>query len=729
MQKLSGNIDIVNNPIELDLWKKLLDYLSPDEDSIIGYKIPKLGSENKNMPTFFIRSKKIGIIIIEVVTQRITNFEEEFWQTSAESNIFSRDIILQDFVNEIQNRFSKNKELYNRKERKISIPVISILIFAENESKDIDHNLLITENVYSKENLNTLKKIFSDTENKIDNNQFTILNSILDGTNPFNKRERKKTVIEYKTINDFIQKSLEETFHLDKIQRSIAMQIPNGPQRIRGLAGTGKTVILCMKAALAHKENKDFKILFLFNTQSMYNQIIKYITDYYLNEAKTNPDWGKLDVFHAWGGKQKKGLYSHLCETYGITPKTFFDAKHSKDALDYIYNDLIAIKNKLEPVYDMVLIDEAQDFSPQIFETIYYITKKPKRIIWAYDEFQSLKELTVKEPEELFGLKEDGSPNMNANELEGTYSGDIEKDYVLPNSYRNPRLNLMVAHGIGLGLYSQNACIPMKFQKDWTSRGYQIIEPDKPVFETGNSVIVRRPETNSKNILENLLKSQDKDEKVLVKYNHKTTINEELIYVVNSIERLINKQGVEPEEIIVITLDTKNSKEHLLYIRFGLVQKNIASCSPGYVETPDSFKEKGRVTLTTTYKAKGNEANVVFVINAQHAIDDKTYNARNALFVSITRSRGWCFISGNGQSSIILEKEYKDILNDYPEFKFIFPDEEAIKRRLKIINSDKTELEKADKDINYILQDETLKALLIEKISQNEELKKEFRIS
>jgi len=52
MQKLSGNIDIVNNPIELDLWKKLLDYLSPDEDSIIGYKIPKLRSENKNILTF-----------------------------------------------------------------------------------------------------------------------------------------------------------------------------------------------------------------------------------------------------------------------------------------------------------------------------------------------------------------------------------------------------------------------------------------------------------------------------------------------------------------------------------------------------------------------------------------------------------------------------------------------------------------------------------------------------
>jgi len=483
-----------------------------------------------------------------------------------------------------------------------------------------------------------------------------------------------------------------------------------------------------MKAALAHKDNKDFKILFLFNTQSMYNQITKYITDYYLNEAKTNPNWEKLDIFHAWGGKQKKGLYSHLCETYGIIPKTLSDTKHSKDALAYIYQDLLAIKNKLEPMYDMVLIDEAQDFSPQIFETIYHITKKPKRIVWAYDEFQSLKELTVKEPEELFGKKEDGNPNMSAHELEGTYSGDIEKDFVLPNSYRNPRLNLMIAHGIGLGLYTNNACVPMKYRKDWTSRGYQILEPDKPIFETNDNLVVKRPETNSKNILENLLKQQEKDEKSLVKYNHKNSINEELLYVVNSIERLITKENVEPEEIIVITLDTKNSKDDLQFIRQRLVVKDIASCSPGFIETPDAFKEKGRVTLTTAYKAKGNEANVVFVINAQQAIDDKTYNARNALFVSITRSRGWCLISGNGPTSLLLEKEYKDILQYYPKFRFTFPDEEAVNRRLKIINSNKTELEKTDKDINYILQDETLRALLIEKISQNEELKKELGI-
>ena len=71
------------------------------------------------------------------------------------------------------------------------------------------------------------------------------------------------------------------TFTLDEEQRKVSMQIPSGPQRIRGLAGTGKTVILALKAALTHKEDDKLRILSVFNTQSMYNQIQDLITKYY----------------------------------------------------------------------------------------------------------------------------------------------------------------------------------------------------------------------------------------------------------------------------------------------------------------------------------------------------------------------------------------------------------------------------------------------------------------
>jgi len=716
MQVLPGNIEIENNHIEKEIWEKLLIYFKNEDNSIIGYQKPSLGLSKEETVTFVIRSQQQGLIIIEVIKERIIKFNEDFWETST-NEIYSRDNILQDFVTEIKNRLSKHKELFDRKEKKFKIPIIPILIFPENKNKDIPKNFLITEKYFTSDNISNLSNEFQNNTIQIKDIQFDILNSILDGTIPFNKRLRKKQVEVFNTINDFIQKSLEETFKLDAIQRSIAMQIPNGPQRIRGLAGTGKTVILSMKAAIAHKDNPDFKILFLFNTQSMYNQIEKYIYDYYLNEAKSYPT-ENLEILHSWGGKRTRmGLYSKLCEIYGIVPKTFFDAKHSNDALEFIYKDFLnKTKNKLEPIYDLVLIDEAQDFSPAIFETIYYITKDPKRIVWAYDEFQSLKELKIKEPEELFGKNHKGKPNMSSEQLKGVYSGGIKKDFVLPNSYRNPRLNLMVAHGIGLGIYTKEANIAMKESVEWTARGYKIIKPDKRTFEKGDKIIVERPESNSRNILEYLLKSQGEDELQLVKYNFENTIKDELNYVITNIYKLITEQKVEPEEIIIIDLNTK-AKEELEYIRKELLKYEIASITPGFIEKTDKFKEKGRVTLATPFRAKGNEANVVFVINAQKVVNDITFNSRNALFVSITRSRGWCFISGNGKNGEKLKKEINNIIKNYPKFEFNFPDENDRQRILKIINS-KKDLERAEKEIDKILKDETLKALLLEKLKQ-----------
>jgi superfamily I DNA and RNA helicase len=57
---------------------------------------------------------------------------------------------------------------------------------------------------------------------------------------------------------------------LDDQQMKVALQIPPGPQRIRGLAGTGKTILLAMKAVNIHKNFPDKRILFTFHTQSLY---------------------------------------------------------------------------------------------------------------------------------------------------------------------------------------------------------------------------------------------------------------------------------------------------------------------------------------------------------------------------------------------------------------------------------------------------------------------------
>ncbi|MBA6316444.1 DEAD/DEAH box helicase [Cellulophaga baltica] len=737
MEYLAGNIEIENKPIEIDLWDKVTDLID-DDKGIFGYKIPSLGEADYNsIPSFVLRSSKFGIIILEVIDEKIVEFddENEYWKTADGEFIYSRELTINLYLRELETRLKKDSRIFDLRKNewleKISIE--SYLIFGYNTDEEIKSLNLKTDNTIlskyiSSDNLDDNLKEILNVNYNIDQNKIDIIDAIFDGSDIFSKTKKKKLIEQPKNVNDFIKKSLDYTFKLDHIQRQVALQVPPGPQRIRGLAGTGKTVILCMKAALAHKAFPNNKILFVFNTQSMYSQVKKAITEYYFNETKSMPNWANLHILHAWGGSSKPGVYYNTANSAGVKPKTFMSVKHKANPLDAVYEDLLVTsKDKIVPEYDISLIDEAQDFSSSFFETIFHITKSvnkndiDKRIIWAYDEFQSLTDIKIREPEELFGKSNSGAPNIPNSKLEGYYKGKIEKDFVLPNSYRNPRISLMVAHGLALGLYSKYGKVPMEDSKDWIARGYSIHSPDNRIFVSGDNVKVERPESFSKNILERLLKESDSEEKKLVQFRKFDNINSELNAVVSKIEWLINDQKVEPEEIVVINLDTYSSKSQFQYIRQQLDMKDIKAITPGYVEQSDSFKEPGFVTLTTAFRAKGNEANIVFVINTQKVINDSTFRMRNAIFVAITRSRGWNYIYGYGENIEDLENEINDIKKDYPFFNFSFPGEDEIKRRLTILQSNKN-VEKVDKEIDNLLKEEDYKALLLEKLSKDPKL-------
>jgi superfamily I DNA and RNA helicase len=648
MEYLPNNLEIENNPIEINIWDKIVDLIK-NSQGIMGYKTPSLGEKELDIvPTFILRGPKIGILLLHVIDEKIIGFDDdnEFWQTKKGEYSYSKDLSLTAFAEELKSRLKKSKDLFDVRNNdwKFKLEVRQFLIFANNSTDEIRKLTQETEPLLNQyitiDNFNKkLKEILFISET-IEKKYIDIIDSLLDGSDVFKKSKKKKIPEEPKTINDFIKKSLDHTFKLDHTQRQIALQIPPGPQRIRGLAGTGKTIILCMKAALALKSPEKFKILFAFNTQSMYNQVKQAITEYYFYETKSMPDWNNIDVLHAWGGAGKDGVYYKTAIACGIKPLNFMNVRNQENPLEAIFADLLTqARGKITPIYDIALIDEAQDFSNSFFETIYHLTKpdkhdpKVKKIIWAYDEFQSLTDLKIKEPESLFGTNESGTPNMPNSVLDGMYKGDIKKDFVLPNSYRNPRINLMVAHGLALGVYSQHGKIPMENKIDWEARGYKIHSPKKEKFVEGDNIKVERLEEHSKNNLEQLLKIAGKDEKRLIQFSQSNNPKDQLDNVIQKIEWLITKQEVEPEEIVVINLDNKNSKNEFSYIRQQLDILGIKSIMPGYIEGTDAFKEKGYVTLTTTFRSKGNEANIVFIINSQKVISDSTFRMRNAILL------------------------------------------------------------------------------------------------
>ncbi|MGR5868939.1 hypothetical protein ACT7C5_20070 [Bacillus pacificus] len=65
---------------------------------------------------------------------------------------------------------------------------------------------------------------------------------------------------------------------------------------------------------------------------------------------------------HAWGAKDREGFYRFLCRRHGIIPKKPSDLPSGSPSEKFAYACTDLLKNShIYPVFDAVLIDEAQD--------------------------------------------------------------------------------------------------------------------------------------------------------------------------------------------------------------------------------------------------------------------------------------------------------------------------------------------------------------------------------
>jgi len=480
-----------------------------------------------------------------------------------------------------------------------------------------------------------------------------------------------------------------QSIEIDEEQIKIGQQIPPGPQRIRGLAGTGKTIILTMKAAFMHYKHPEWDIIYTFNTQSLYNfihSLIERFYNYFSGGGK--PDWEKLQVLHGWGGKEKEGLYSFVAKLSGISPKTFteaknfYDHKHNIELLGKVCIDLIK-NGDISQLFDAILIDEAQDFHKGFFQLAYRILKEPKRLIWVYDELQSLEDISIPTAKDIFGEKEDRTPLVD---LDGFYPGRIEKDFVLYKTYRNPRIILMLAHFFGMGIFRNKGAIQFIPKPEaWEDLGYRIGDGK---FEVDKGVIITRPKKNSPNIIEDLV---DPRELIIIRcFNNKKG---ELDWIAEQICRDIFEDQLLPNDILVIGLDDRNLFKYFGYLKRLLKEKGINSFIVGKDYDRSTFYLPNYITLSTVFKAKGNEANKVYIFNFENAeIEEKIIQARNMAFTCITRTKGWVVISGTGNKMKDLEREINIIIKNYPNISFKVPDISKIKRYLDNIEYEKRRL-------------------------------------
>nr|WP_321510176.1 ATP-binding domain-containing protein [uncultured Hyphomonas sp.] len=495
-------------------------------------------------------------------------------------------------------------------------------------------------------------------------------------------------------------KLLEQSIaNLDNTQSRAVIETVEGVQRIRGLAGSGKTIILALKAAYLHSQHPDWKIAVTFNTRSLKAQFRRLINTFVIEQSGEEPDWGKLLVLNAWGAPgtgDRTGIYYEFVKSHGLEYTDFQSAKNRygfDEAFSGVCREAIKSATSERHVFDAMLIDEAQDFDPSFFRMCYSMLSKEKRLVYAYDELQSLTESSLPPPEELFGKSNSGKPNVQFAEPQ---PGQPQQDIILEKCYRNSRPVLSTAHALGFGIYREpdpktGTGLIQLFDnsKLWNDVGY-VVESGE--LEEDQRVVLRRTSDTSPLFLENHSPLED-----LIEFKKFDSKEEQASWIANQIQENLTNDELQPDDIIIINPNPLTTRKEVGKVRQILFERNIDSHLAGVDVSAETFfdEDNQSITFTGIFRAKGNEAGMVYIMNADDCAKSfgNLARVRNQLFTAITRSKAWVRVLGVGKNMQVLMDEFERVRNAEFKLEFQYPSE-AVRRKLNLVNRDMTDAEK-----------------------------------
>ena len=610
----------------------LIESIEEKYDALKGtifYKFPTIKELDKAavQPDVLVVSEKHGVVII--VADNMNTRREDDWQLFIDKK--------EDIDSSIYTGLLKNKMLKrNNRELKFDINTIGYCpnLIEDNSCSSVFYSI------------GSLLE-YMDTCIKDNDLDEMILNEIvasLESSAAIIKPKERILSENDKNKKAKVLKDIEARIaRFDDEQRISALSLLDGPQRIRGLAGSGKTIILCLKAANLHLMYPNKKILYTFYTKSLYDYIVQLITRFYMKMTDGQiPDFNKVRVLHAWGGRSVPGVYYEACRTNGLVPLTYNDAKEQKSAFEYICSCFInETRNSPVKEYDYVLMDEAQDFPVSFYQLCRAIVKND-HLIWCYDEVQNILDVELQNTKQTFSNEYD--PDGIDLDIEYDKHPYVKNDVVLHKSYRNVKKILLCAVALGFGIYNDKLVQSLENNKHWEDLGFNVKEGDCSKEEY---VVIERDEDASPLLVDDTLIED------CIIYYEADNFGDELDWIANEIEKAIMEESLLPEDIAVISLDERNAFKYMQGIEKRLYEKNIDTFNVLDKNYLKGFYREGKVTLASVFKAKGNEAAMVFVCGCDYFERYKDERRiRNTIFTAFTRAKVWLRVSGMGENSL-----------------------------------------------------------------------------
>ncbi|HCM8224715.1 TPA: ATP-binding domain-containing protein, partial [Salmonella enterica] len=156
----------------------------------------------------------------------------------------------------------------------------------------------------------------------------------------------------------------------------------------------------------------------------------------------------------------------------------------------------------------------------------------------------------------------------------------------------------------------------------------------------------------------------------------------------------IHEEEILPSDIVVIHPDTIRMRNEVGYLRDLLFQNGINTSIAGITSSPDEFFSDNSVTFTSIFRAKGNEAAMVYIMDAHYCnVDYELAKRRNILFTAMTRTKAWLRVCGVGSSFDGLINEYNEVKQRGFKLEFTYPTE-AERKKMRLVNRDMTSQER-----------------------------------
>lgn len=477
--------------------------------------------------------------------------------------------------------------------------------------------------------------------------------------------------------------------NLDRRQSRAVIETVDGIQRIRGLAGSGKTIVLALKVAYLHSKFPDWTIGVTYYTRSLRNQFIDLITKFTIEHKNEEPDWSRVKIQQAWGSSKDSGFYYEFCKLNNVEYQDYDTAKgrygQSSNLIEIISAKAITEAKDKNEIYDAILVDEAQDFSESFLKLCYKlirpaskVNENNKRLIYAYDELQKLNDVNfLRNPAQIFpGIDFENQKNKP------------QQDIILENCYRNSAPVLVTAHALGFGIYRENGQLVTMFSDKelWKDVGYKV---DEGELEFGKNVVLKRDADSSPDFLS---KKVNADE--IIQFHCFKTTEKEFEFVASEIESNLKNDELNYRDIIVIHPNPMKAKNELAPLRNLLFTKGIESHLAGVNTSPDDFFVEGSIAFTSIFRAKGNEAAMVYIVSSEYCFGGfELIKRRNTLFTAITRSKGWVRVLGVGESMIKLQAEFEAVKKENYRLKFLYPTI-AEMEKLNVLHRDLSDADK-----------------------------------